>query len=323
MKNIIIENRATFIARLQKHTTNQSEIDNIMYVYDLSKAAHRPQVRDTGERYFEHPREGVIIMLDELNWYDVEAIIGFLLHDVGEDAPIFGNRTKGYDQFVKIARARIEKSFSPSIANLVIALTKPGVDGIRFTDKKSSEAFYHTQMMENLKALALKMIDRLHNLRTLPGCTKEKQKSIVKETKEVYFPIFATLTNTEYKDLYERISKKIGEALNILETPQQFEVICQKWEESELGWGVRPDGYSLHLSMDDRKSFIKAYWDSMPGQTPDEYSRPSGVPYTATVDQKTYDSLVAKRKENIYGLSKNGYNYPKEVKNSATQILNA
>ena len=153
MKKITtIENRAMFIARLAKHTTNQSEIDTIMYAYDLSKAAHRPQVRDTGERYFEHPRDGVIIMLDELNWYDMEAIVGFLLHDVGEDAPIFGNRTKGYDQFVKIARTRIEKSFSPRIADIVIALTKPGVDGIRFFDKKTSEVFYHEQMKKNLKA---------------------------------------------------------------------------------------------------------------------------------------------------------------------------
>lgn len=25
-------------------------------------------------------------------------------------------------------------------------------------------------------------------------------------------------------------------------------VICQKWEESERGWGTRPNGYSLHLA---------------------------------------------------------------------------
>jgi hypothetical protein len=34
------------------------------------------------------------------------------------------------------------------------------------------------------------------------------------------------------------------------------EVVYQSWLESERGWGVRPDGYSLHLSLGDRKRFI-------------------------------------------------------------------
>ena len=38
-------------------------------------------------------------------------------------------------------------------------------------------------------------------------------------------------------------------------------VVCQYWEESERGWGVRPDGCSLHLTEADRKQFIKEYWD--------------------------------------------------------------
>ena len=51
-------------------------------------------------------------------------------------------------------------------------------------------------------------------------------------------------------------------------------VWCQLWEESEKGWGVRPDGYSLHSNQEDVKKYIKEYWDGMPKQTPDEYSRP-------------------------------------------------
>ena len=63
-----------------------------------------------------------------------------------------------------------------------------------------------------------------------------------------------------------------------------MELVVQKWEESERGWGNRPDGYSLHLSEDDRNKYISDYWDRQPKQVPDEYERPCGTPYVADVD---------------------------------------
>jgi hypothetical protein len=45
------------------------------------------------------------------------------------------------------------------------------------------------------------------------------------------------------------------------------------WTESERGWGYRPDGASLHLTQDDAKKYLKAYWDRMPTEVPHEYSR--------------------------------------------------
>jgi hypothetical protein len=67
----------------------------------------------------------------------------------------------------------------------------------------------------------------------------------------------------------------------IEEGPNQ--VIVQKWEEIEIGWGDRPDGFSLHLSMEGLKRYIQAYWDGMPDRRPAEYSAPCGTPYEAGV----------------------------------------
>lgn len=61
--------------------------------------------------------------------------------------------------------------------------------------------------------------------------------------------------------------------------PGTNEVMCQTWEESEKGWGTRPDGFSLHVTMSGLKEYITAYWQQMPNEAPDEYSRPSGAPY--------------------------------------------
>ena len=81
---------------------------------------------------------------------------------------------------------------------------------------------------------------------------------------------------------------------------KKFHVLCQKWEESERGWGCRPDGYSLHLNEADCKRYIKEYWDKMPNEAPDEYSRPDGTPYWCEVDKKTYDEIV-ENKYSKYG----------------------
>jgi len=71
-------------------------------------------------------------------------------------------------------------------------------------------------------------------------------------------------------------------------------VVGQKWEESEKGWGTRPDGHSIHLSEQHRQQYIKEYWDRMPNAVPDEYSRPCTNPYPIDIDEETYQKLILK-----------------------------
>lgn len=68
---------------------------------------------------------------------------------------------------------------------------------------------------------------------------------------------------------------------------------CQKWEESERGWGTRPDGFSLHLTEGDLKRFVEEYWDRMPNSVPDEYSKPDGDPYLCPVNDHIYAIIKA------------------------------
>jgi hypothetical protein len=74
---------------------------------------------------------------------------------------------------------------------------------------------------------------------------------------------------------------------------EKYTVICQKWEESERGWGTRPDGYSLHCTEHDRLLFIQEYWDRMPDEAPDEYSRPDGTPYETEVSEALFEQIKA------------------------------
>ena len=79
--------------------------------------------------------------------------------------------------------------------------------------------------------------------------------------------------------------------------PNKMIVVCQKWEESERGWGTRPDGYSLHLTESSRQAFCQEYWDKMPQFAPDEYSREDGRPYFVKVTEKVFTEI--KKSKNV------------------------
>lgn len=85
-------------------------------------------------------------------------------------------------------------------------------------------------------------------------------------------------------------------------------VVVQKWEESEAGWGTRPDGYSIHLTEEDRAAYCKKFakWQQDyfkkeygDDRVPPEYDRICGAPYLAEVDAKVYEELTANKKQGL------------------------
>lgn len=70
---------------------------------------------------------------------------------------------------------------------------------------------------------------------------------------------------------------------------QQLEdAVCVSWEEFELGWGTRPDGFSLHLTESHYHAFVKSYSKRMSDSAPNEYSRPAGKPMKVRVSRNLY-----------------------------------
>lgn len=56
--------------------------------------------------------------------------------------------------------------------------------------------------------------------------------------------------------------------------PSQVVLHVLQWDETERGWGCRPDGFSVHGSAEEMAAYVAAYWAKMPNRIPDEYSRP-------------------------------------------------
>ena len=70
-------------------------------------------------------------------------------------------------------------------------------------------------------------------------------------------------------------------------------VVCQDWIESERGWGIRPDGLSLHLSQEALAHYVSEYWRDMPDDTPDEYSKPYGEARYVGVSPDVFSQIEA------------------------------
>lgn len=69
------------------------------------------------------------------------------------------------------------------------------------------------------------------------------------------------------------------------------EAVYLSWEESEAGWETRPDGFSLHLTVQDAHRFVHDYWKKMPDSVPDTYARPAGTPYPVKVGERLYEDI--------------------------------
>lgn len=177
------ENHASFLNRLKLKVTAE-ELALINITYTQSKYAHRSQKRDSGVRYFEHLRAVALILIDELEIYDYEMICAALLHDVLEDSHLF-------------SAADIKFIFGENIAEMVTTLSMPPNDCNRFSSEKEWLDFYHQVIHDtDVQIQIIKLCDRLHNMRTLNPCTKEKRLRKTLETKTHYLPLIEKIYET-------------------------------------------------------------------------------------------------------------------------------
>lgn len=70
-------------------------------------------------------------------------------------------------------------------------------------------------------------------------------------------------------------------------------MVVQEWLESERDWGTSEDGWSVHETTEDLKTYIARYWQTMPDHVPSVYSRPTGSPELVEVPQELVDRVKA------------------------------
>lgn len=176
---------------VDKRGFTSEEIDRVHRAYDLAEEAHRPQRRKSGEPYILHPIAVAMIVANEIG-LGANPICAALLHDVVEDT----------DHTVK----EIREMFGEDVAMLVNVVTKRKADKY----ETSLQVDNYKQMLQSIhydiRALLLKLADRLHNMRTLDSMLPHKRLKIASETDYFYAPLANRLGLYRIKTELENLS---------------------------------------------------------------------------------------------------------------------
>src|SRR5437868_15370229 len=166
------------------------DIEQIEQAYEVARAAHSGQYRQSGEPYITHPLAVAKILAE---WHlDAQAMMAALLHDVVEDT--------------QTTKSEISRRFGKAVAELVDGVSK--IDRIEFATLQHAQAENFRKMLlamaRDVRVILIKLADRLHNMRTLEAVPPAKRRRIARETMEIYAPIANRLgLNALYHELQE------------------------------------------------------------------------------------------------------------------------
>lgn len=174
-------------AELEKYLAPE-QIEEVHKAYFVAQKAHAGQKRHSGEPYIIHP-VAAAIMLAEIR-IDYKSIMATLLHDVIEDT--------------EVTKEDLISDFGEEVAELVDGVSK--LTQIKFETRAEAQAENFRKMVlamvRDIRVILVKLVDRLHNMRTLGVLPPEKRRRIALETLEIYAPIANRLgMHTFYTEL--------------------------------------------------------------------------------------------------------------------------
>src|SRR3954468_17221772 len=188
--------------------------DLLVRAYRFSEAAHRGQVRNSGDPYITHCVDVAKILADLQ--LDSVTVASGLIHDVVEDTDV--------------TVADVEREFGKEIAQIVDGLTKIGNLPLNSTQERQVENYRKLllSIAKDVRVILIKLADRLHNMRTLDWLPPEKRRRIAQETRDLYAPLahrfgmakmrweledlaFKHLETEDYKALAKKVAQKRGE----------------------------------------------------------------------------------------------------------------
>ena len=211
MESAIQQSAEEIFNFMQKKGLDDSSISRIKNAFEFAYYAHRDQKRNTGEPYIIHPIAVAKIVATELE-LDVNPIIAAFLHDVVEDT--------------EYTIEDIQSTFGDDVAFLVDVVTKRKKK--QYENTKQVDNF--KQILESvhydIRALLVKLSDRLHNMRTLSGMPSAKQMKIAGETDFFYAPLAGRLGLYHVKSELENLSFQFR-------CPREYEQLRKELEEDQ------------------------------------------------------------------------------------------
>ena len=170
---------------------SDEQMRRIIDGYEFAAEAHATQKRRSGEPYIIHPIAVATILAKELEMTD-DTVIAAFLHDVVEDT----------DHTIE----EIQERFGEDVAKLVDAVTKRKKANYEYSKQVDNYRQILESVHYDVRALLIKLTDRLHNMRTLDSMTAAKQMKIAGETDYFYAPLANRLGLYHIKTELENLS---------------------------------------------------------------------------------------------------------------------
>ena len=169
-----IQHRANKVFSAMEKRCSVEDMQLVQKAFNFAREAHRSQTRKSGEPYIIHPIAVAMIIADEMQLGAAPVCAAFL-HDVVEDTPCTDEK--------------IQQEFGDDVAFLVRVVTKKKKNQYEMSKQLDNFKQMLDSMHYDIRAILLKLADRLHNMRTLASMTPAKQMKIAGETDFFYAPL--------------------------------------------------------------------------------------------------------------------------------------
>lgn len=179
------------IIKMMSNRLSANDQQRIRDAYAFAAEAHKNQKRKSGEPYIIHPIAVARIVAEEFE-LGANPVIAAFLHDVVEDTPCTIDD--------------VRKRFGDDVAFLVGVVTKKKKDKYDLSKQVDNFRQILASVQFDVRAILIKLADRLHNMRTLDSMRPDKQMKIAGETDYFYAPLANRLGLYHVKSELENLS---------------------------------------------------------------------------------------------------------------------
>lgn len=221
-----IRQQVTTLFQAMEQRVTPEEMERIKAAYALADEAHKSQKRKTGEPYIIHPIAVAYIVGKEL-MLGANPVIAAFLHDVVEDTPY--------------TIEDIEERFGEDVAFLVRVVTKRKKEHYEMSKQLDNFKQMLDSVHYDIRAILIKLSDRLHNMRTLESMRPDKQMKIAGETDYFYAPLANRLGLYDIKTELENLSLRYR-------CPREYTMLADLLQKDEAENRIRLAHFTDRIS---------------------------------------------------------------------------
>ena len=233
----MIQEKAQEVFAVMEKRVSEKDMMRIYDAFEFARLAHTDQKRKSGEPYIIHPIAVANIVAKELE-LGANPVIAAFLHDVVEDTDFTIDD--------------VQKNFGKDVAFLVSVLTKKSKEQYELSKQVDNYKQMLNSIHFDIRALLIKLADRLHNMRTLGSMPPHKQMKIAGETDFFYAPLANRLGLYPIKIELENLSFRYR-------CPHEYEEIARMLHRDELCHKDRLNTFTNKIRMVLGKEFGEVF----------------------------------------------------------------